>query len=155
MCNLAICKKYFLKISWKYLYVFFFPLLCFSASIVIVDNITITITITITIMCYQACSDLWWPLFMAFQVENTQKWFTIPFFWGCPGNVQFAKGHTGWLFSQEVLWGIEHSVSDYAAKYLTHWAILTALNEVNELNIFSLRIGICSELQRTLSSDGK
>ena len=31
-------------------------------------------------------------------VENTQKWFTIPFFWGHPGIVQVAQGHTGWLF---------------------------------------------------------
>ena len=37
--------------------------------------------------------------FRIFQVENTQKWLTLPFFWGCPGTVQLAQNHPGWLFS--------------------------------------------------------
>ena len=39
-----------------------------------------------------------------FQVASTQKWFTIAFFWGRPGTMQLAQGHTGWLYSQEAQW---------------------------------------------------
>ena len=36
-------------------------------------------------------------LFGVFQVEDTQKWFPMPFFWGCPGTVPLAQGHPRWL----------------------------------------------------------
>ena len=61
-------------------------------------------------------------LFNAFQVDNIQKRFVVPFFWGHPGTVQLAQGHTSWLFSQEAQWGIELPTSGSAFRYLNHWA---------------------------------
>ena len=62
-------------------------------------------------MCCQVNSDLS-TLFGVSQVENTEQWFTTPFFCGCPGTMHVAQGHTGWLFSQEAQWGIELPTSD-------------------------------------------
>ena len=53
-------------------------------------------------------------LFRVFQVETTQKWFTIPFFWDHPGTMQLAQGHTAWLFSQEAQWGTKFTISGSA-----------------------------------------
>ena len=59
-------------------------------------------------------------LLKVFQVENTQKWFIIPFFWGHLGIVQLAQGHPGWLLFQEVEWGIKLPTSGFAIRYLNH-----------------------------------
>ena len=42
-----------------------------------------------------------------FHVENTQEWFTIPFFLGYLGTLQLVQGHTSWLYSQEAQWGMK------------------------------------------------
>ena len=50
--------------------------------------------------------------FRVFQVEKTQKWFPLSIFWGRSGTEPLAEGHTGWLFSQEALGGIEPPTKD-------------------------------------------
>lgn len=58
-----------------------------------------------------------------FQLWSTEKWFTLPFFWRCPGTVELAHGYTGWLFILEVKWGIKLPTSGSTGKYLNHWPI--------------------------------
>ena len=52
-------------------------------------------------------------------VQSTQKWFTIPFFWGHPGTVQLVQGHTGWLF-WDAQWGPGFPTNGFTAGFLTH-----------------------------------
>ena len=82
-------------------------------------------------------SQFWFTvtLFRVFQVESTQKWFSIPFFWGRPGIVQLSRGPTGWLFAQEAQRRFELPTFGSAARYLNHWVIEPA-NLTHNFSVF-------------------